>query len=437
MELAAMGWRNLRRNRRRTVLNVFALAIGTAIMIVSVAWVRGYFTSIYEGIIRLDSGHAQILPRGYLDEERRLPLDLAISDAESLRATLLEQPEVTAVAARISFSAKLGDGRRSTRMLGRAIEPEHEAQITALPDQITGGTYFGLAGADGETPNPGGSPTGTAREGVLLSDEIAGRLGVSPGDPIFITALDRSGAENFLETVLAGTFSLGYPAIDENVFYLDLDSAQRLLGMGNEVSRLVLKLDSGPAVGAITEQLREEVARLSDDRRNDEAALDIYGWRTFAEAVVSAVEADTAAFAIILGVLFLLVVIGILNSMSMSVHERRREIGTLRAIGMKRRQLTGLLLSEGVSIAAIGAVAGALVAAIASIYLGVIGFDLSALAGTGLPIPFGDRFTADFRVWDFLLGGAVSAVTAIAGSIIPTRRASRLSIADALGSHLE
>jgi ABC-type lipoprotein release transport system permease subunit len=420
MELAAMGWRNLRRNRRRTILNVFALAIGTAIMIVSVAWVRGYFTSFFEGIIRLDSGHAQILPRGYLDEERRLPLDLAISDAESLRATLLDQPEVTAVAARISFSAQLGDGRRSTRMLGRAIEPEHEALITILPDQITGGSYFGLA-----------------NEGVLLSDEIAGRLGVSPGDPIFITALDRSGAENFLETVLAGTFSLGYPAIDENVFYVDLASAQRLLGMGDEVSRLVLKLDSGPAVGAITERLREEVARLGEDPSNDDAALEIHGWRTFAEVVVSAVEADTAAFAIILGVLFLLVVIGILNSMSMAVHERRREIGTLRAIGMKRRQLMKLLLAEGVSIAAVGAIAGAAIAGLASIYFGIIGFDLSVLAGTGLPIPFGDRFTADFRGWDFLLGGAVSAVTATAGSYLPARRATRLAIADALGSHLE
>jgi len=151
---------------------------------------------------------------------------------------------------------------------------------------------------------------------------------------------------------------------------------------------------------------------------------------------VSAVEADTAGFAMILGVLFLLVIIGILNSMSMAVHERRREIGTLRAIGMKRRQLTRLLLAEGVSIAAIGALAGAVVAGIASIYLGGIGFDLSVLAGTGLPIPFGDRFTADFRVWDYLLGAAVGIVTAVAGSTIPSRRASRLSIAEALGSHL-
>ena len=420
MELVTMGWRNLRRNPRRTILNVIALAIGTAIMIVSVAWVRGYFTSFFEGIIRLDTGHAQVLPEGYLDEERRLPLDLVISDYQSLRTALLERPEVLAAGARISFSAELGDSNRSTRMLGRAIEPAHEAEITVVPQQVTSGSYFGLDATN-------------ASEGVLLSDEIAGRLGLVPGDPIFITALDKSGAENFIETVLVGTFSLGYPAIDESIFYVDLASAQRLLGMNGEVTQLVLKLDSGPAVGSITERLRETVERIGGTGMR----LDIYGWRTFVTVIVSAVEADVAGFSIILGILFLLVVIGILNSMSMAVHERRREIGTLRAIGMKRRQLMALFLAEGVGIAAAGALAGSMLAGLASIYFGVIGFDLSMLAGSGLPIPFGDRFTADFRVWDFLLGGAVSGVTAIAGSILPTRRASKLSIAGALGSHLE
>jgi putative ABC transport system permease protein len=155
------------------------------------------------------------------------------------------------------------------------------------------------------------------------------------------------------------------------------------------------------------------------------------------EVIVSAVEADIASFSIIIAVLFLLIVIGILNSMSMAVHERTREIGTLRAIGMKRGQLTRLFLAEGVSVAAVGSLVGAALAGLVGIYFGIVGFDLSALAGTGLPIPFGERFTADFRVWDFLLGAAIGIVTATAGSLIPTRRASKIAIADALGSHLE
>ena len=414
MELFRMGWRNLRRNRRRTALNVVALAIGIAIMIVTVAWVRGYFTSLFEGIIELDTGHAQVLHEEYRDERRRLPLDLTVPDYEALRDELLEDDAVEAATGRIAFSAQIGNGRRSTRMLARAIEPDGEAELTVLDDHVQRGSYL-TAGEDG----------------VLLSEEMAGRMGAEPGDPIFITALDQSGAENFTETVLRGTFALGYPAIDENVFYIDLSSAQRLLGMAGEVTHLVVGLDSGPNVNGLLEPLRTRVSAASD------APLEVYGWRTFVAVIVSAVEADIASFSIIIAVLFLLIVIGILNSMSMAVHERTREIGTLRAIGMKRGQLTRLFLAEGVSVAAVGSVVGAVLAALVGIYFGIVGFDLSALAGTGLPIPFGERFTADFRVWDFLLGAAIGIVTATAGSLIPTRRASKIAIADALGSHLE
>ncbi|MFW5783934.1 MAG: ABC transporter permease [Spirochaetota bacterium] len=417
MELLRMGWRNLRRNARRTVLNVVALAIGTAIIIIALAWVRGYFTSLYEGVINLDTGHAQILPEGYLEEQRRLPLDLSVTDYESLRERLLRQDGVVAVAGRISFSAQIGDGTRSTRMLARAIEPEREARLTVLPNHVVRGSYL----AAGE-------------EGVLLSEEMADRIDVDPGAPIYITATDQTGAENFTESVLVGTFSLGYPAIDENMFFVDLASAQRLLGMEGEVTRLVLKLDSGPTVDDVVASLRERLPALKDASHGD---LRLHGWRTFAEVIVSAVEADIAGFSIIYGVLFLLVIIGILNSMSMAVHERQKEIGTLRAIGMRRGQLTWLFLAEGASIAAIGAAVGVLLAGIAGLYLGLVGFDLSVLAGTGLPVPFGDRFTADFRVWDFPLGAAVALATAITGSVIPTRRASKLVIADALGSHLQ
>lgn len=414
MELFRMGWRNLQRNRRRTILNVVALAIGIAIMVVSVAWVRGYFTSLFEGIIELDTGHAQVLHEEYREEQRRLPLDLTVTGYEALREELLAAETVLAATGRIAFSAQIGDGRRSTRMLGRAIEPEGEAAVTVLEEHVERGSYL------------------TAGEGgVLLSEEMAGRMGAEPGDPIFITALDQSGAENFTETVLTGTFALGYPAIDENIFYIDLASAQRLLGMEGEVTHLVLELDSGPNVSGLIEPLRARVDEASG------APLEVYRWRTFVEVIVSAVEADIASFSIILAVLFLLIVIGILNSMSMAVHERTREIGTLRAIGMRQGQLTRLFLAEAVSVAVVGAAAGAVLAAVIGIYFGIVGFDLSALAGTGLPIPFGERFTADFRVWDYLIGAAVGIVTATAGSLIPTRRASKIEIADALGSHLE
>ncbi len=416
MELFGIGLRNIKRNKRRTVLNVSAVAVGTAIMIVSLGWVRGYFTSFYEGIISLDTGHAQILPAGYLDEERLLPLDLAIGDYEELADRLRQLDFVTAVAPRISFSAQIGDGTKSTRMLGRAVAPEHEAALTVIDDHIVSGSYL------------------TAGSGVLLSKDIAGRLEVSPGDSLFLTAVDSSEAENFIEATLVGTFSLGYPAIDESLFFIDLSTAQQLLSMQGQATRLVLGFDGDASVESELSAIRSEIDGL---RERGTADLRLHGWRRFVQVIVQAVEADIAGFSVIIGILYLLIVVGILNSMSMAVHERTKEIGTLRAIGMKQGQLRVLFLAEGASIAGLGAVVGGLIAGAAALYLGLVGFDLSILSGTGLPIPFGDRFTADFTVWDFLLGAGVALVTAALGTLIPLRRASKLDIAATLGSHLE
>ena len=415
MDLLRVGWRNLLRNRRRTILNVAALAIGTAIMIVSIAWVRGYFTSFYEGIINLDTGHAQVLHREYHAEQRRLPLDLSVADYEPLRNELMEIDAVIAVAARLTFAARIGDGTRATHLVGRGIEPAREAQITVIDGNIVDGSYLSE-----------GIP------GVLLSSTFASRLGVSPGDEIVIDVIDRHGAPRSARRTLEGTFRLGYPAIDESMFFMDLPSVQELLAMEGRATQLVLRLDSGPSIDPLPAMIRDRVGRLRDD-----PTLTLEEWRTFVAAIVSLVEADIAGFSIIIVVLYVLVIIGILNSMSMAVHERTREIGTLRAIGMKRGQLIRLFLAEGVGIALLGAATGVVLAAAAGLYFGGVGFDLTALEGTGLPIPFAERFTADFRVWDFVAGTGVGVLTATAGSIIPARRASRLQIADALRSHLE
>lgn len=415
MELLAIGLRNLARNRRRTALNAAALAIGTAIMIVSLAWVRGYFTSFYDGIINLDTGHAQVLHRDYLDEQRRLPLDLAVTGYGELRGQLLQADAVLAASPRLQFSARVGDGRRATYMVGRGIDPEGEAGITVIDEHMEAGSYL----AKDES-------------GVLVSSRFASRLGVSPGEEIVIDVIDRDGVPRSTRATVSGTFRLGYPAIDEQVFYMDLASAQRLLRMDDAVTHLVLRLDAGARVEPLLETVRERVPALTN---REELAL--REWRVFVGAIVSAVEADIAGFSIIIAVLYLLVIIGILNSMSMAVHERTKELGTLRAIGMTRRQVRRLLLAEGAGIALLGVVAGAALSALSSIYFGGIGFDLTALEGTGLPIPFAERFTADFRIPDYLLGAGIGLVTAIVGTMLPARRAARLPVAAALGSHLE
>ena len=410
MELLGIGLRNILRNPRRSTLNIAALALGMAVMIIGLGWIRGYYTTIYRGIRGLDTGDLQVLRPAYLDEERRLPLDLALNGVSSLSRRVAANPGVNAVAARIDFGATVSTGRGSVRVLGRAVDPVAEPLVTRDGEFITQGSYL-VRG----------------RSGVLLGAPLARKLGIAVGHLVSLTAVDRHSVQNFVEVPVAGIFRFGIPSMDDTLVFVDLATARDLLGMQDAATRLVIRLDNGTRESAA-------LASLSADLRG--SGVSVYPWRRFAQEIVAATSADIGGFWIVLVVIFALVAVGIVNSMAMVVQERTREIGTLRAIGIRRPQLVLLFLSEASWLALAASLVGCLLGGAVALYVQSVGFDFSSTS-LDVPIPLGRRFTGDYRATDFLVAGAVALGAALAGGLIPTRRAARLVIARALGSRVE
>lgn len=404
-ELLRIAVRNVARSRRRSILNVIALSVGMMIMIASMGWVRGYFTTLYRGMMSFDTGHLQVLHRKYLEEERRLPLDLLVKDYDTIRRLILARPEVEHVSGRIRYEVQVGNGRVFMPMLGRAVDPLHEQGITTLQEHILSGSYL-----------ESGAP------GVLIGAEAAARLEVAPGDTVFLRIRDRFGAPNTVAHPVRGIFRIGYPLFDRNLLLTDLRVTADFLRTGDAVTHLVVALEGGPAPERIAASLAES---LPDD-------LAAHPWQRFARTMVAAVEADRGAFILLMGILFLLVLLGILNSMSMTVRERSREIGTMRAIGLKKRQLVFLLLSESVILALAAAILAMPIGGALAAYVQFVGFDVAGVMPENLPIPFGDRFYGDYRLVDFLISLLLGVVTALAGTIIPARRATGTAPAETM-----
>ena len=410
MEILLIGFRNIARNPRRTALNIIALAIGMAMMIFGIGWIRGYSTTIYSGVKRLETGDLQVLREGYLDQQRRLPLDIAIPDADAAAALIERDPLVSAVAPRIDFSATVGTRAGTVRVLGRAIDPASESRVTSIREFMTGGTYLS-------------SDTG----GVLIGAPLAAKLGARVGHLIALSAVDKYSVQNFVEVPVRGIFRFGFPSMDQGLVLVDLATARGLLGMTGAATRLVVRLKNGVSETTALSSLGTSLAPAGDR---------VYSWRRFAEAIVTATTADIGGFWIVFMIIFLLIIIGMLNSMSMSVQERTREIGTLRAIGIRRSQLTFLFMSEAASLALVAAIIACLLGGAVALYMQRVGFDFSSTS-LEMPIPFGHRFTGDYRLADFFTAAVVGVVTALVGSLLPTRRAARLSISRSLGVRVE
>ncbi len=404
--LLHIAFRNISRNRRRTVLNMIALSLGMTIMIFAIGWVRGYFTTLYDGMISLDTGHVQILNNDYMAEDRRVPLDLLVQDYEARRADILAVDGVEQCSGRIAFEVELGNGREYMPMRGRGIDPRYEADITSVRESLSEGAWF----SSNEDP------------GVLIGYEAAELLGVSVGDTVFLRVRDRYSAPNTTAVPVIGIVRFGYPLFDRFMLFTSFESAGAMLRLDGAATHLVVRADSGVSIDRL-------VTRLQDVVPDD---LAVYPWQEFAQTMIRAVQADVGSFFVFMIILFLLIILGILNSMSMTVRERGREIGTMRAIGLKKGQLRFLLLSESAATAIFSAAVAVVFGGAAAAYVQFVGFDVAGMMPADLPIPFGERFYGDYSLFDFVISLGVGLATAILGSILPAQRAVRMSIAQTM-----
>jgi ABC-type lipoprotein release transport system permease subunit len=412
MGLIYVAWRNVFRNKRRTILNVIAVSIGIIMVIIGLGWMRGYQTGIFNSMINFETGHIQVLNKDYLAQERRLPLDLNVKRAAELRTLLLNDKRIEEAAPRINFMLTLGFKGKSRALLARAIDPLPESRVTILRTLVTSGSYL------------------DSGPGLLVGKPLAEKYGLRAGDSVSITAQTRfsseeNAQENFEYLKVVGIFFSGYPAIDENIVYIDFDTASRFLLMHDEATKLVLRVKPGYDPAAVLPDVQARLAGTVDG---------VYPWERFAQVVVSAVAADGSSFGFIFLVIYVLIVIGIRNSMSMSVEERVAEVGTLRAVGMKRRTIMLMFLAESAFIAGIGIAASLIVGGAIAWFLQNVGFDFGAFLPANIPIPFGSKFTADFRAYDFILAILFGCLTAVLSGLAPARRAARLAIARAMGT---
>jgi len=415
MELFAIALRNVFRNPRRTLLNLVAIGLGVMIILTMKGWIAGFSLSAYQTTIDLDTADVQILQKDYQAEARRLPLDLRITDWPGVKAALKDVPGLKAVGARIDVSAELGNGVTTVGVTLRAVDPDGEAQTNSIRPVIHEGTYF------------------TADDHVLVGSGLARKLGLQLGDHVFLTALDQYGVKNLVDGSVGGIFTSGYGLFDDTVVYMPLKKAQEALALApGDATRVVVKFQHPGNLDQEVAAVRQALA----SHGLATAPLAVYPWTEFARSLVDTLESRVRILTMLMGVLVLLVAVGILNSMSMAVQERYQEIGTLRAIGMNRRQLTRLFLLEGFSLGLAGGVAGLLGAAVLAWWGLTWGVDARNFLPRDLPIPLVSVLRPAYSPGDFPLAALLSGAVAVVGSLAPARRAGKMVVRDALGSHV-
>jgi ABC-type lipoprotein release transport system permease subunit len=326
-----LAYRNLWRNHRRTLITVASVAGGMMFSLLFTGLQDGGYSKLIDSSARIGSGHLTFEHRAYRDDP---DLKHSIVDYHALPKLFAGHKEILGYAARLSSQGMLSSARGAVGVYFDAVEPARERPISPIVGKIVAGVYL-----DEAIPN-----------GILLGEVLARKLKVEIGSKVVLTVNNRDNRtmQELLQVV--GIFRVGADAMDGFYFQVPLAKAQEVLGFARaEVLQLAVFLQSGRE----TERL---LRQLSSTGLPAEVVL--LTWKEVMRDLANYIAMDEAFNYILQFVAFLIIAAGILNTVLMSVMERRFELGVMLALGTSPARLFALVLLETGCIGILGLIFG-------------------------------------------------------------------------------
>ncbi|NBV83499.1 ABC transporter permease [bacterium] len=404
--LIRLALRNIFRNRRRTLLTFFSMIAGVAAIIVFGGFVEYTFWGLRESTIKTQLGHIQLYAKGYSDKGVAQPGQYLLNNSADIVQKLQAKKGVQTVTRRLSASGLISTGEKTISCKIIGVEPEKESELSSFETIIDGMQL----------------DSSNAADGGVVGAELIKALGAKVGDTVTILTTTGDGMLNAVEFKITGVGQTGSQDYDSVFVKLPLSKVQDLMGT-KSVEKVVILLSNTDDLGLFIPILKSEI---STHKWN----VEIKTWDELAFFYHKVVQVYRGMFKVVNIIIGIVILLSVTNTMSMSIFERVREIGTLRALGTTQSGILKLFLMEGLLMGIIGASLGVVV--------GVgIANAINMLGGIYIPPPPGmSRGYLAFILTPapllaFSFGFMV--IVTLISSLYPAYRASRFKIIDALG----
>ncbi|MBD3335324.1 MAG: FtsX-like permease family protein [Candidatus Eisenbacteria bacterium] len=402
-KIVKLGWRNLFRNKRRSILSAVSIGVGLTALIFVDAVIAGLQVNMVEAATGTYLGHAQIHREGYGET---MELEQTIHRSDGLLADLSEAAVVEAFAPRVQGYAMLTSPANARAVSLVGIDPGREPAISKIDEAIRRGEYLG--------------PQGERQ--LMIGDELAEDLEVELGDRLVVTVAQAGSGELYQEMFrLSGIYRIGAEEMDKGMAFVRVAKAQQMFGLDDRFHEIAVRFSDA--------QLGND-PRLAFWERFSRHGNQAEGWPDLVPQLQAMF--DMSAFStLIMGViLFGIVVFGIINTLFMAIYERTFEFGVLRAVGTRARAVAGLIVSEAAALAAISIVLGIILSLAVVAITRWTGIDYTGIEISGVTIR--EPLKPILSVSQFLIyPPSVFLLTTLVG-LYPAVYAARLKPADAL-----
>lgn len=402
-KLWMIAYRDLGRNKRRSALTLVAVALGLALLVVTVGLMEGAIEGTIENNIRIQTGHIQVREESYDEDKVSMEWEDLLDNAEERAVQIQALPGVRVATPMLWASGILGTSDETVGVRVVGIDPLSEASAP-FQQGIVEGQFL--------TPDD--------RGGVLIGRRLAKSLELNVGDQVSLLVNTSDGRSDEATFNIRGLYDTGVPTYDEMTVFLPLSKAGAFTRTEGRASVIFILLHNQEDADAVAAALRGP-------------QYEVLTWFDLNQVIMQAVETSMGVMYLMYLVVLGVVAVVIANTLLMSVFERTREMGILAALGMKGRQILAMFLLEASTLGLIGIILGILLGSLGVFYLATQGWYIGETANmAAASIGYGEIIYARFAPAETVELSITAMTIILLASLYPAWMASRLEPIDAL-----
>jgi putative ABC transport system permease protein len=412
--ILTIALRNIGRHKRRTVLSAITISAGLIVFILIDSTLTGIDRMSIDNMITLSSGALKIQTVTYDKEKNTFPLNYGMGEELSkVQAALALDKRVLHATRRTQFLGQLSNYDEIIPVVGTVVDEAADTMVFGLKPYITG-SYFG--------PDNG-------RE-ILMGRQLAQDLGVGVGDNITLYALTKYDSRNADQFRITGLLNTADPTINHSGVFITYTAANEFLDLENTVSELDVSIKRNSNLSLFSQDVKDLRATL----QRQFSSLRVNTFLDLGAGVLELTRAKRVAGIIFMAIILVIAVVGIFNTVFMSVYERIREIGVLRAHGLKPRDITVMFVLEGFITGLLGSALGLILGSLANVYLVITGIPMEKMVGKIATASYGisGNIYGEWNLPAMGIAFCLGILVATVAGIIPARRASKIQVTQAL-----
>lgn len=323
-----MAWRNIWRNKRRTLITAASILFAVFFAIVMRSIQLGSYGNMVDNVVQAYTGYIQIFDHRFKSDES---IEHSIEYSDKLIDKIMQNESVSMALPRLESFALASSGNQSKGILLVGTDPIKDNQLTKLANKLVAGEYL----------KPGD-------KGIMVSERLANYLNSGVGDTVVLISQGYHGVGAADQYVLQGIIRFPAPDLDNKLIMMDLPLCQEFFSAPNMISSISLDLNNEKKMNQVVKQLQDDLGEQYDVR----------SWKKILTELVQQIEGDNIGGLIMLAILYMIVGFGVFGTVQMMTAERRKEFGVMVAVGMQKGRLAGVLVFEMIFIGLLGVLGG-------------------------------------------------------------------------------